>query len=178
MTPTAGLACLAPVAVDNDRRIDRIDRLERRCNERDLLPTLGFAASATAGGPLAASPPERRRCLWCGLGLGTDPSPPPVPVPAPVPIRILHCCGAAHGDVVALGTAARKGMLKTAALHRQRQVADAALRQQLAALRGDPTVFPGHWYSAEPSASLSEVKSSNYVYRVSNLEQWRSMMGG
>lgn len=50
--------------------------------------------------------------------------------------------------------------------------------QQLAALRGDPTVFPGHWYSADPSASLSEVKQSNYVYRVSNLEQWRSLMGG
>ena len=50
--------------------------------------------------------------------------------------------------------------------------------QQLATLSGDPTVFPGHWYSTEPSASLSEVTSTNYVYRVSNLEQWRSMMGG
>jgi glyoxylase-like metal-dependent hydrolase (beta-lactamase superfamily II) len=50
--------------------------------------------------------------------------------------------------------------------------------QKLAQLSGDPTVFPGHWYSAEPSASLSEVKRSNYVYRVANLEQWRSLMGG
>jgi glyoxylase-like metal-dependent hydrolase (beta-lactamase superfamily II) len=50
--------------------------------------------------------------------------------------------------------------------------------QQLASLAGDPTVFPGHWYSAEPSATLSDVKNSNYVYRVSNLEQWRSLMGG
>jgi glyoxylase-like metal-dependent hydrolase (beta-lactamase superfamily II) len=50
--------------------------------------------------------------------------------------------------------------------------------QKLAQLSGDPTVFPGHWYSAEPSASLSEVKRSNYVYRVSNLEQWRTLMGG
>ena len=50
--------------------------------------------------------------------------------------------------------------------------------QQLAKLSGDPTVFPGHWYSMEPSASLSEVKSSNYVYRVSNLQQWRSLMSG
>ena len=49
---------------------------------------------------------------------------------------------------------------------------------KLAALSGDPTVFPGHWYSAEPSASLSEVKHSNYVYRVSDLQQWRSLMGG
>jgi glyoxylase-like metal-dependent hydrolase (beta-lactamase superfamily II) len=50
--------------------------------------------------------------------------------------------------------------------------------QKLAQLSGDPTVFPGHWYSAEPSASLSEVKRSNYVYRVTNLQQWRTLMGG
>jgi glyoxylase-like metal-dependent hydrolase (beta-lactamase superfamily II) len=50
--------------------------------------------------------------------------------------------------------------------------------QKLAQLPGDPTVFPGHWYSLEPSASLSEVKRSNYVYRVANLDQWRTLMGG
>jgi glyoxylase-like metal-dependent hydrolase (beta-lactamase superfamily II) len=50
--------------------------------------------------------------------------------------------------------------------------------QKLAQLPGDPTVFPGHWYSEQPSASLSEVKRSNYVYRVTNLEQWRTLMGG
>lgn len=49
--------------------------------------------------------------------------------------------------------------------------------QQLAALPGDPTVFPGHWYSAEPSATLTDVKRSNYVYRASNLDQWRTLMG-
>jgi glyoxylase-like metal-dependent hydrolase (beta-lactamase superfamily II) len=50
--------------------------------------------------------------------------------------------------------------------------------QKLAQLPGDPTVFPGHWYSLEPSASLSEVKRSNYVYRVSDLDRWRMLMGG
>jgi len=50
--------------------------------------------------------------------------------------------------------------------------------QKLAQLPGDPTVFPGHWYSLEASASLSEVKRSNYVYRVSDLDQWRMFMGG
>jgi glyoxylase-like metal-dependent hydrolase (beta-lactamase superfamily II) len=50
--------------------------------------------------------------------------------------------------------------------------------QRLAALPGDPTVFPGHWYSAEPSASLGEVKRSNYVYRAADLNQWRMLMGG
>jgi glyoxylase-like metal-dependent hydrolase (beta-lactamase superfamily II) len=50
--------------------------------------------------------------------------------------------------------------------------------QKLARLSGDPTVFPGHWYSIDSSASLSEVKRSNYVYRVADLEQWRMLMGG
>ncbi len=50
--------------------------------------------------------------------------------------------------------------------------------QQLAKLSGDPTVFPGHWYSAEPSAPLEDVKRTNYVYRASNLDQWRMLMGG
>jgi glyoxylase-like metal-dependent hydrolase (beta-lactamase superfamily II) len=50
--------------------------------------------------------------------------------------------------------------------------------QQLAKLGGDPTVFPGHWYSTEPSAPLEDVKRSNYVYRASNLDQWRTLMGG
>ena len=50
--------------------------------------------------------------------------------------------------------------------------------QKLAQLTGNPTVFPGHWYSLEPNASLSDVKRSNYVYRVGNLEQWRTLMGG
>jgi glyoxylase-like metal-dependent hydrolase (beta-lactamase superfamily II) len=49
--------------------------------------------------------------------------------------------------------------------------------QQLATLPGNPTVFPGHWYSAQPSASLAEVKDTNYVYKVSDLDQWRSLMG-
>jgi glyoxylase-like metal-dependent hydrolase (beta-lactamase superfamily II) len=50
--------------------------------------------------------------------------------------------------------------------------------QQLAQLSGDPTVYPGHWYSQEPSAPLSDVRRTNYVYRASNLDQWRMLMGG
>ncbi|MDT5078111.1 MAG: hypothetical protein QOJ80_2748 [Mycobacterium sp.] len=50
--------------------------------------------------------------------------------------------------------------------------------QALAGLPGDPTVYPGHWYSEESSATLSEVRRSNYVYRASDLDQWRAVMGG
>lgn len=50
--------------------------------------------------------------------------------------------------------------------------------QALAQLPGDPTVFPGHWYSAEPSAPLDRVRQTNYVYRAADLDQWRMLMGG
>ncbi|CAM3618635.1 MBL fold metallo-hydrolase [Smaragdicoccus niigatensis] len=50
--------------------------------------------------------------------------------------------------------------------------------QNLAALENDPVVFPGHWYSPAPSAKLSEVRGSNYVFRPKSLADWRAMMGG
>jgi glyoxylase-like metal-dependent hydrolase (beta-lactamase superfamily II) len=50
--------------------------------------------------------------------------------------------------------------------------------QALAQLPGNPTVFPGHWYSTEPSAALSDVRRTNYVYRANDLDQWRMVMGG
>jgi glyoxylase-like metal-dependent hydrolase (beta-lactamase superfamily II) len=49
---------------------------------------------------------------------------------------------------------------------------------QLADLPGDPTVYPGHWYSAERNAPLSEVRRTNYVFRPTSLQQWRMFMGG
>ncbi|PRX45185.1 glyoxylase-like metal-dependent hydrolase (beta-lactamase superfamily II) [Prauserella shujinwangii] len=58
--------------------------------------------------------------------------------------------------------------------------ADAMYRslQSLAGLSGDPVVYPGHMYSAEPSAALSEVRSSNFVFRPRSLEEWRLLFGG
>ncbi|MBB4683336.1 MBL fold metallo-hydrolase [Amycolatopsis jiangsuensis] len=49
--------------------------------------------------------------------------------------------------------------------------------QGLAALPGDPVVYPGHQYSPEPSAALSRVKSANFVFRPRTLEQWRGLFG-
>jgi glyoxylase-like metal-dependent hydrolase (beta-lactamase superfamily II) len=49
--------------------------------------------------------------------------------------------------------------------------------QSLAALPGDPVVFPGHQYSAEPQAPLSEVRAGNMVFRASSLPEFRSMFG-
>ncbi|MBA0126477.1 MBL fold metallo-hydrolase [Haloechinothrix sp. YIM 98757] len=58
--------------------------------------------------------------------------------------------------------------------------ADAMYRslQQLAGLKGDPVVYPGHQYSTEPSAPLSSVREGNFVFRPRSLEEWRMMFGG
>ncbi|HKS48617.1 MAG TPA: MBL fold metallo-hydrolase [Amycolatopsis sp.] len=45
----------------------------------------------------------------------------------------------------------------------------------LADLPGDPVVYPGHQYSAAPSAALSSVKQNNFVYRPRSLEEWKTM---
>jgi hypothetical protein len=39
-------------------------------------------------------------------------------------------------------------------------------------------VYPGHQYSAEPSAPLSAVRESNFVFRPRSLDEWRLMFGG
>lgn len=49
--------------------------------------------------------------------------------------------------------------------------------QSLASLPGDPVVYPGHFYSEEPHAALSQVRSSNAVFRAGSLQQFRSMFG-
>ena len=50
--------------------------------------------------------------------------------------------------------------------------------QRLAALPADTVVYPGHRYSPPPSASLDEIRRSNYVFRPSSREQWLMMFGG
>lgn len=49
--------------------------------------------------------------------------------------------------------------------------------RRLAALPEDVTVYPGHRYSADPSAELGVVKRTNYVYRPASREQWLTMFG-
>jgi glyoxylase-like metal-dependent hydrolase (beta-lactamase superfamily II) len=49
--------------------------------------------------------------------------------------------------------------------------------QTLASFPDDTVLYPGHMYSAEPSASLAEVRARNYVYRPRTREQWMMMFG-
>ncbi len=52
-----------------------------------------------------------------------------------------------------------------------------SLTQRLARVPDQTLLFPGHLYSAAPSASLGETRRSNYVFAPANAAQWLAMFG-
>jgi len=50
-----------------------------------------------------------------------------------------------------------------------------SLTQRLAKVPDTATLFPGHQYSAEPSAAMGETRQRNVVFRPRSAEQWVSM---
>ena len=50
--------------------------------------------------------------------------------------------------------------------------------QTLARMADNTIVYPGHQYSAPPSAAMSTVRTSNYVYRTRDKEAWMNWFGG
>jgi glyoxylase-like metal-dependent hydrolase (beta-lactamase superfamily II) len=52
-----------------------------------------------------------------------------------------------------------------------------SLTQRLAAVPDDTMLYPGHQYSADPSATMGATRANNYVFRLPTIEQWRMMFG-
>jgi glyoxylase-like metal-dependent hydrolase (beta-lactamase superfamily II) len=52
-----------------------------------------------------------------------------------------------------------------------------SLTRRLARVPDDTILFPGHLYSAEPSATMGDTRRLNYVFRPQNPEQWLMMFG-
>jgi glyoxylase-like metal-dependent hydrolase (beta-lactamase superfamily II) len=52
-----------------------------------------------------------------------------------------------------------------------------SLTTKLAKVPDDTVLFPGHLYSAEPSAPMGEVRQYNFVFRPQTPEQWLMMFG-
>jgi glyoxylase-like metal-dependent hydrolase (beta-lactamase superfamily II) len=50
-----------------------------------------------------------------------------------------------------------------------------SLTQKLAKVPDDATLFPGHLYSAEPSASMGDTRRLNYVFMPRNADEWLRM---
>ncbi|WP_431941868.1 MBL fold metallo-hydrolase [Nocardia grenadensis] len=42
----------------------------------------------------------------------------------------------------------------------------------------NPEVYPGHWYSPDPHASLDSIRDNNYVLRPRSLAEWHALMPG
>ena len=53
-----------------------------------------------------------------------------------------------------------------------------SLTQRLAKVPDRAVLYPGHLYSALPSASMADPRRDNYVFRPSSVEQWMAMFGG
>src|SRR5262249_30776436 len=101
-----------------------------------------------------------------------------------LPIRLLHTpghtpgsqCFLVDGKLVAGDTLFLQGCGRTDFPGGDTDALYHSLRR-LAELTGDPIVHPGHRYSEEPKALLSEVRRTNMVFRASTLEQFRSLFG-
>ena len=48
----------------------------------------------------------------------------------------------------------------------------------LADMTINPEVYPGHWYSPDPHASLDTIRDNNYVLRPQSLGEWHALMPG
>ncbi len=99
-----------------------------------------------------------------------------------VPVRLLHTpghtpgsqCFLVDGDrLVAGDTLFLEGCGRTDFPGGDPDAMYASLRQ-LAALPDDTVVYPGHFYSAQPSAPMSTVRRDNAVFRPRSAEQWRA----
>ena len=52
-----------------------------------------------------------------------------------------------------------------------------SLTTRLARFGDDTVLYPGHLYSPEPSATMGETRTRNYVFRLRTAEQWMTMFG-
>jgi glyoxylase-like metal-dependent hydrolase (beta-lactamase superfamily II) len=99
-----------------------------------------------------------------------------------IPIRLLHTpghtpgsqCFLLAGQLVAGDTLFLEGCGRTDFPGGDAEAMYRSLHR-LAELPGDPVVYPGHQYSAAPSASLSSVRENNFVYRPRSLEEWKTL---
>ena len=52
-----------------------------------------------------------------------------------------------------------------------------SITQKLAKVPDDAVLYPGHLYSAQPSATMGHTRANNFVYMPRSEEQWLAMFG-
>jgi len=102
-----------------------------------------------------------------------------------VPIELIHTpghtpgsqCFLVDGRLVAGDTLFLEGCGRTDLPGGDARELYYSLTQRLAKVSDDTVLYPGHLYSAEPSAGLGEVRRTNFVFRPADERQWLAMFG-
>jgi len=102
-----------------------------------------------------------------------------------IPITLMHTpghtpgsqCFLVDGKLVAGDTLFLEGCGRTDFPGSDPDQMYESLTQRLAIVPDDTILYPGHFYSSEPSASMGATRERNYVFRIKGLEQWRTLMG-
>ncbi|HVW33522.1 MAG TPA: MBL fold metallo-hydrolase [Acidimicrobiia bacterium] len=97
-----------------------------------------------------------------------------------VPIELIHTpghtpgsqCFLVDGKLVAGDTLFLEGCGRTDLPGGDPEQMWFSLHQRLAKVPDDAVLYPGHLYSADPSASLGETRARNYVFAPKSLEEW------
>lgn len=103
-----------------------------------------------------------------------------------VPITLLHTpghtpgsqCFLCEGHLVAGDTLFLEGCGRVDLPGGDPEALYHSINTTLAQVPDDTVLFPGHLYSADPSAPMGDVRRSNFVYRFATLDQWKMFMGG
>jgi glyoxylase-like metal-dependent hydrolase (beta-lactamase superfamily II) len=103
-----------------------------------------------------------------------------------IPIELIHTpghtpgsqCFFVDGRLVAGDTLFLEGCGRTDLPGGDPAALYESLTQKLAKIPDDAILFPGHLYSAEPSASMGDTRKWNYVFRPRSAQEWLAMFGG
>ncbi len=102
-----------------------------------------------------------------------------------IPIELIHTpghtpgsqCFFVDGRLVAGDTLFLEGCGRTDLPGGDPAALYESLTQRLAKVPDDAILFPGHLYSAEPSASMGDTRRLNFVFRPRNEREWLAMFG-
>ena len=102
-----------------------------------------------------------------------------------VPITLIHTpghtpgsqCFLVEGKLVAGDTLFLEGCGRTDLPGGDPAALYESLTQRLSKVSDDTTLYPGHLYSAEPSASMGDTRTHNLVFAPRNATEWMGMFG-
>jgi len=102
-----------------------------------------------------------------------------------VPITLVHTpghtpgsqCFLVDGKLIAGDTLFLEGCGRTDFPGSDPAAMFESLTTRLARVSDDTVLYPGHLYSAAPSATMGETRASNYVFHIPTIDQWMTMFG-